>query len=558
MDPKTQKFIEKARAVHGDKYDYSEVVYTRSVDKVKIICAKHGAFYQRPNRHLAGDGCPACGAERRAEFNTLDTATFVKMAEAVHGDRYDYSETVYEHSKKKVAIRCPQHGLFYQRPRAHLNGHGCAQCGSEATAEKRTLDTAVFIERARACHGDRYDYSQAHYVSSTTPLKIICPQHGEFLQMPNNHWRGMGCPACGVTSNAAARTSSTEEFVRKATEVHKGRYTYPDPYVNSKEKIRIICPDHGEFFQTPNAHLCGQGCPVCGGAGTSNAEREMIRAVLERFPNLTYRVNDRTLLSGDEVDLYFPDQRVAVEYNGAFWHSDERRKRSFHREKKERCVALGVELIHVYDYMWNTRREALLNMIGAKLGVFGERLGARKLLVRELTGDEGLKFFKAHHIQGGAASTCSFGLFDGDRLVSAMSFGKPRYNKDYEWELIRMCSLPGVMVQGGMGRLLRAFERAYGRPGDRICSFAQRDWSSGGAYHALGFSLVRETQEGYVWVNPRNLEWLPRYKTQKKKLEKLLGTGFNPEKTEVENMREAGYSRVWNAGCLLFEKELKP
>src|SRR5690554_6008376 len=127
--PKTKLFIEKARAVHGDRYSYDRVVYARANDKVIITCSKHGDFEQAPKSHIRGSGCAKCGKESMAEKQSEESKNrFIERSRAVHGDRYDYSKAVYTRSKDKVVITCKAHGDFEQSPKNHIRGQGCVKC----------------------------------------------------------------------------------------------------------------------------------------------------------------------------------------------------------------------------------------------------------------------------------------------------------------------------------------------------------------------------------------------------------------------------------------------
>lgn len=195
---KTQIFIEKARAVHGDRYDYGRVVYAHSQEKVIITCTKHGDFEQRPNCHLKGYGCAKCGREEMAAKLSQEAKDgFIEKACAIHGDRYDYSRVFYIRSKDNVTITCKQHGDFEQTPNRHLKGYGCYKCGRNSAAAENTQKAKdVFIERSRAAHGDRYSYDRVVYVRSSDKIIITCKQHGDFEQTPGSHLRGRGCPSC--------------------------------------------------------------------------------------------------------------------------------------------------------------------------------------------------------------------------------------------------------------------------------------------------------------------------------------------------------------------------
>jgi len=187
-----ESFIERAKEVHGDKYDYSKVKYERSNKKVCIICPIHGEFWQSPNRHLGGCNCPFCSHQSFKDT----TESFVQKAKEVHGDKYDYSKVKYINSHSKVCIICPKHGEFWQLPTNHLRGKGCQKCRDEETSINNKSSKEEFVTKAKQVHGNKYDYSKIEYINSQTKVCIICPTHGEFWQRPNAHLRGRGCRLC--------------------------------------------------------------------------------------------------------------------------------------------------------------------------------------------------------------------------------------------------------------------------------------------------------------------------------------------------------------------------
>ena len=188
---KTEEFIEKAKKVHGDKYDYSKVEYLDCNTKVCIICPEHGEFWQSPRCHLRGRGCSLCSRNKK-----LTTETFIEKSREVYGDKYDYSKVEYVNNHTKVCIICPEHGEFWQKPQSHMDGHGCVKYYAKNCADRFSSTTEEFIEKAREVHDDRYDYSKVNYTNSYTKVCIICPKHGEFWQEPKWHLKGGGCPIC--------------------------------------------------------------------------------------------------------------------------------------------------------------------------------------------------------------------------------------------------------------------------------------------------------------------------------------------------------------------------
>lgn len=191
----TEEFIRRARSIHDDRYDYSDVKYVSGTSPIQLICKKHGPFLQKPSVHLRGFGCIQCRSDR----NRVTTEEFVNRARKSRGDRYDYSCTKYVRSTQKVKIRCKVHGIFEQLPDCHVGRDkcGCPKCYQE---EHRT-STRQMVEEFKERHGNFYDYSKSKYTNQYEKITITCPIHGDFVQYPYGHRSGQGCPKC--TSNVS-------------------------------------------------------------------------------------------------------------------------------------------------------------------------------------------------------------------------------------------------------------------------------------------------------------------------------------------------------------------
>ena len=290
-----EEFIKEATEKHNGKYDYSKAEYVNNKTKVCIICPKHGEFWQIPDSHLRGSSCSKCANEATGERCRSTLSNFITKACKVHGEKYDYSKVNYVNNETKVCIICPEHGEFWQRPADHIKGQGCPKCKSNKTRERLTLTKEEFIKKAREKHGDKYDYTKVVYVNSLTKVCINCHKHGEFLQTPNVHIQYHGCPKCGAEKISESLTSSKEEFIKKAKEIHKNKYDYSEvEYVSSKTKVCIIChkPGHDDFWQRPNDHLSGNGCPKCANEATG----ERCRSSKEVFIKKVHKVH------GDKYD----------------------------------------------------------------------------------------------------------------------------------------------------------------------------------------------------------------------------------------------------------------
>lgn len=526
----TQQFIEKAVSVHGTKYDYSSTEYFGNDKKLDIVCLIHGIFSQRPNDHLSKRaGCPECSGVKR-----YTTEQFVAKARNVHGKLYDYKLVTYKNTETKVSIVCRLHGVFKQTPHDHLQGAGCPHCAGVAKG-----NTDSFIAEATKIHKNRYDYSKANYVTNRRKVTIICKLHGEFKQSPIGHIRGQGCPVCG-----GVKPMYTQDFIQKAVVVHGSRYSYERTlYTKKTNNLIVTCKKHGDFPQLPFNHLAGSGCPECSDSNTSNQETILMAAFAKYNP-----IREKETLCGKELDLHFKDHKVAVEVNGIYWHSDIKKPEKYHIDKTLRCAEAGIKLLHFTETEVNRKLPIVSSIVLNALGV-SNKIHARVCDLRQVTFSDYDKFFQENHISGNVPAKIAFGLYLGDELVSCMSFSKPRFDKSCQWEIIRFASKLGTNVIGGASRLFTAFLRDQSPTS--VLSYADIRYGNGNVYTKLGFEYSRSTSPGYSYHHI-NGSVVSRMQAQKHKLPTLLGTKFDPSKSERENMLSCGYMKMFDCGHKVF------
>jgi hypothetical protein len=241
----------------------------------------------------------------------LTTEEFIKKAQQIHGDKYDYSKVNYLNSHIKACIICLEHGEFWQLPNCHLNYKGCPMCGREHKNEWRKLTTEKFIQKAKQVHGDKYDYSQVQYINSAQKICIKCPEHGEFFQLSNNHFKN-GCPKCG-----GSKALNKEEFIERAIRIHGKIYDYSkSEYKNNKTKICIICPKHGEFWQKPIIHLYEKsGCTKCRRSkGEETIEQWLINHNIQFETQKKFKDCKNKLPL--PFDFYLLNYNICIEYDG--------------------------------------------------------------------------------------------------------------------------------------------------------------------------------------------------------------------------------------------------
>lgn len=314
-----------------------------------------------------------------------------------------------------------------------------------------------------------------------------------------------------------------------------------------KKKTKVECVACGVVsYKIPNNIAQGKICKQCSEKGTSAHEKtiaEFLKGIGLRFTQ-----NDTTILGNrQEVDFYIPSKSLAIEINGLYWHTELKGKnRRYHLSKTEMAKERGIQLIHIFENELVNKQDIVLSILQSKLGV-GERVYARKTQYTRIEDKKQIKdFLNANHIQGALRSNngIAYGLYKGDEIISIATFGKSRYNKKYEYELLRFCNKTGQSVVGGFSKLLKAF--IEGHDPESIITYADRRYSDGSLYAKNGFAFIGDSTPNYFYYKS-GVRLESRVKYQKHKLPAIL-ENFDPALTERENMANHGYHRIWDCG----------
>ena len=471
----------------------------------------------------------------------LTTEEFIQKAKGVHGDKYDYSLVEYIVSSKKVTIICPEHGEFEQRPNDHLTGNGCPSCKTDSLRLSFKTTTEEFIQKAKEVHGDKYDYSKTEYINSYTKVKITCPMHGSFDKFPRSHIRGAGCDEC-KKSNFYPISNTSERMIKRFKEVHGDKYDYSLVEYNGCHKnVTIICLNHGEFEQTPTNHLQGKGCRSCFCERSSLYEFELCDFLKEYFSIYS---GNRTIIKPYELDIVIPSKKLAIEFNGLYWHSELYKDKNYHKMKTDLCEQHGYQLIHIFEDEWAEKPDLVKRMLKHKLGVDDSpKVYARKCDIGLVSFNDHQSFMEQNHIQGSISASIRLGLYYNDELVACLSF-KTLSNGNYD--LVRYATSKNVV--GGFSRLLKYFKSNY--DWKSIITFANRRYSQGNLYLTNGFTHVYNTHVNYYYTKQ---QWrYSRNQFQKHKLKDKL-ENYDSNLTEHQNCFNHGYYRIYDSGHMKFE-----
>jgi hypothetical protein len=489
----------------------------------------------------------------------LTTEEYINKAKKIHGEKCDYSNTVYINSRTLINICCPIHGEFSQMPKQHLNGDGCPKCSNEHRGKKRRLSQEDYINRCNYIHNNKYDYSKTVYNGKRSKDVIICPIHGEFEQYAGNHIKGQGCPKCGKEKakkhdgNYQNARKNNIKFQEDIYQIFGDKYDVIGEYVNNKTKIELYCnekykdgTEHGSFFARPDCLIQGHGCPKCS-VNKSYAEKEIMDFIKNHYQGEIingYRGFDKQ----KEIDIYLPDIKLGFEYNGLLWHSSKYMENNTMLNKLNIVESCGIKLINIFEDEWinkkNICKSRILNILGKS-----NKLYARKCLIKEIPYKEAKEFLNKNHIQGAVASKYNISLMYNGEIVSLMTFGNLRKNLGYtnkegSFELLRFCNKLNISVIGGASKLFKYFIEKY-NPFE-IISYADRRWSQGNLYEKLGFNFINNTKPNYSYIDGKKQIRINRFNLRKNILVEKYKCPENM--TEVNFCESIGLYQLFDCG----------
>jgi len=271
--------------------------------------------------------------------------------------------------------------------------------------------------------------------------------------------------------------------------------------------------------------------------------------------NLNLNENNTSLLhNNQEIDVYLPDYKLGIEFNGLYWHSELFKDKNYHLNKTIECEKQGIQLLHVFEDEWLYKKEIVKSIINNKLGIINEKIYARKCLIREITSNESEDFLNKNHIQGNVNSKIKLGLYYGDELVSVMTFeiarknlGNVDYDIDY-YNLNRFCNKINTNIIGGASKLLSYFIKTY-HP-KSIISYANRRYSQGSLYEKLGFTKINVNQPTYFYINKNKKNRYHRFTYRKEVMIKL--GWYDESKTHDEMYYQHDLFKIYDCGSIKY------
>jgi hypothetical protein len=358
-----------------------------------------------------------------------------------------------------------------------------------------------------------------------------------------------------TTNKIRTKTKSYNEFILN-NEFDEPMFSLQE-YIDRTDDTQIFefkCKKCGNIFKTTHHDGYHSKCPICYPTfnGTSNEEKEVFEFI-QSLINAPILKNTRDIISPMELDIYIPSKKIAIEFDGLYWHNLEYKDKFYHLTKTKLCEANGIQLIHIFENEWIVKQKIVKSRIANLLGINTKSVYARNCTIKEIDNKTAKLFFDKNHIQGGINSNINIGLEYENEIIGIMSFSKSRFSNRYQYELTRYSSKLGYRIIGGAGKLLKYFEKNYNPKS--LISYADRRWSTGKMYESLGFVFQSNSFPNYWYFKSNDLTKLEsRIKYQKHKLKNIL-VNFDTNKTEIQNMIANGFNAIYDCGNKVYIKE---
>lgn len=546
-------FIEESKNRFGDIFEYPfiEREYENSHSKITIKCLKCGnVFTKIACDHLTSPkgGCKVCFKQSFEKYYTYE--------ELLKYNILNLNIKPFEGKKEyrdKCTVICDKHGEYEVIINTILKGNGkCKKCAGKTVTEVNEFKNQ-FIER----YGDKLDCNYDEYVNMSTEITFTCKECGcVFKRKPtsilHSSYKSI-CPNCSRQIQNIEKTKTTEQFIEDLNKIY-GEDAFDTTglqYIKSSDYVTLKCNKCGRIFRKEaNSLLQGNGCPFHH-LNVSIAEEEIRNYITSLGEEVIY--NDRTILNNRyEIDIYVPSKKIAIEYDGLYWHNELNKTKDYHLSKTIECETNNIRLIHIFEDEWidENKNKIWKSMLNSLLHKDTFRIFARKCKVLQVDMKTSKNFLEKNHLQGYCNSQFNYGLFYNNELVSLMTFGKTRHfigNSSHQYELLRFCNKLNTIVVGAASKLLKHFIKDL-EP-NNIVSYADRRWSNGNLYEKLGFKLYNKSKPNYYYVIKN--ERKNRFNFRKSMLMKKYNCPSNM--SEHEFCLANKWYRIYDCGCLCYE-----
>jgi len=490
---------------------------------------------------------------------------FIKEVHDLVGNEYTFLE---KYVTNKTKILCKHNECGYEwmiSSHMFLNkGCRCPQCANKLRNKNNKKSNKEFIKEVHNLVRSEYTFLEKYVTNKT---KILCKHNEcgyEWMIKPDKFLMGQRCPKCANVLRKINNRKKPSIFYSEVEDLVKNEYTFLDSYTTNKSLIEVIHNKCGhKYLIRPYKFLQGNRCPKCSLSGSSKSEKSVLKLIKKVYSGKIVE-NSRKILNGKEIDIYLPDLKIGIEFCGLYWHSELYIDKNYHLDKLNKCHEKGIRLIQIFEDEWINKTKIIKSKIKHILGLNSskESIYARKCTIKEIESKSKNSFLDKYHIQSKDSSKIKLGLFYNEKLVSVMTFSKPRSclgnknSNENSYELSRFATKRKYNVVGGFSKLLSYFKKNY--EFSSITTYADLRYSSfeGNLYEVNGFKLSHQSKPNYWYFKYNNsLMKFHRYNFRKNNLKKLFPENYDDNLSEHEIMLKSKYLRIYDCGCLVYKLE---
>jgi len=485
---------------------------------------------------------------------------FLEEVYKICGNEYEFLED-YKNSQEKILVKHNTCGYTYKvSPDKFLQGRRCPKCSGKI----KNKNTDYFKKELFELLGNEYTVL-GEYKKNSEKILIKHNNCGlEYYTTPKILLSGGKCPKCSMELKRQNQYRTEESIKKSIFELVKDEYTLLEPYNGVNNDILIKHNTCGTEYKIKLYNFLkenGTRCPKCSILKNSSYEMEIIDYIKTFY--LGEIIQNYKLNNNQEIDIFLPELKIGIEFDGLYWHSEEKRKdKNYHLNKTNLANSVKIRLIHIFEDEWLYKRDIVKSKIRHILKYnTGEKIYARKCIIKEITVKEKNNFLEKNHIQGADKSLIKLGLFYKNFLVSVMTFGKARSalgskksknNKKIIFELIRFANDINYIVIGSFNKILSYFKKNY--QFNKIISYADKRWSTdSNLYTSSGFFKTHDSLPNYWYFYSGSKIREHRYSYRKNILKKKFPDIYSDKKTEMTIMLEAGYYKIWDCGNFVYE-----
>lgn len=541
--------------------------------KVWWVCEKGHEYLKSISAEVANSSCPYCSGQKvLSGFNDLATK-YPFLLSYWDVDKNTVSPNEVTAKSRHLAVwKCPTCAYAWEKTiisvtqykDRYSDGEICSECRERCKSAYQSvkrvpkkLSRLVDVKGVRKSSDEVYiGVGEFTITGGTTmvskPVAWTCPEGHSWSRSIREQLKHNNCPECSRIKNSLG-----ECFPKLLTEWNYAKNKGIDPMrvsYSSAQRVWWVCEKRHEWetyaYQRTGNH--GTQCPICSLSGYSRGEKDVLSFIKSLLPSEQVLSNVRNIIPPYELDIYVPGKKIAIEYNGLFWHDEKHLPNHlYHKNKWQLATDKGLQLLQIWESTWLDNQDLVKKMLAYKLGVSTEkRIFARKTMVRELTSTEARVFLDKYHIQGYATGSHYVGLTEKDGvLVSVMVLKK--VNDSMLLNIVRYATSESVV--GGFTKILAYVERVYNPTG--LVTFSDHMVSDGGLYSKNGFVVDKMIRPDYMYVVHGELKHKFGYRLKRFK--------NDPALLYVEGMSESQLARlnsiprIWDAGKTKWIKRLR-